>query len=154
MSIADGSASCMLMRKKDYSSRRVEAIWTRLLKAASEMKHRFHRACEMSVSAAEEAVFQEEPGRALNHLTRLVGRPRRGRSKMVARPSEFGEQTDEVLVEFGFGKEEIAELRPHKVVWANAKEHRLRTGKSPGKPGLFQFHSCLPISTWRRPDPP
>ncbi len=37
-------------------------------------------------------------------------------SKMVARPPEFGEQTEEVLVEFGFGTDEIAELRQRKVV--------------------------------------
>jgi formyl-CoA transferase len=35
---------------------------------------------------------------------------------MAARPPEFGEQTEEVLAEFGFGTEEIAELRKHKVV--------------------------------------
>jgi hypothetical protein len=35
---------------------------------------------------------------------------------MVARPPEFGEQTDEVLAEFGFGPGEIAELRQAKVV--------------------------------------
>jgi len=37
-------------------------------------------------------------------------------SKMVARPPEFGEQTDEVLAEFGFKPAEIAELRQNKVV--------------------------------------
>jgi crotonobetainyl-CoA:carnitine CoA-transferase CaiB-like acyl-CoA transferase len=35
---------------------------------------------------------------------------------MVARPPEFGEQTDEVLAEFGFSKDEIADLRQRKVV--------------------------------------
>jgi formyl-CoA transferase len=35
---------------------------------------------------------------------------------MAARPPEFGEQTDEVLAEFGFGADEIAELRKTKVV--------------------------------------
>src|SRR3989440_5736346 len=37
-------------------------------------------------------------------------------SKMAARPPEFGEQTEELLAEFGFGKDEIAELRQRKVV--------------------------------------
>jgi len=37
-------------------------------------------------------------------------------SKMAARPPEFGEQTDEVLAEFGFDAKEIAELRQAKVV--------------------------------------
>jgi formyl-CoA transferase len=35
---------------------------------------------------------------------------------MVARPPEFGEQTDEVLAEFGFSASEIAGLRQNKVV--------------------------------------
>jgi crotonobetainyl-CoA:carnitine CoA-transferase CaiB-like acyl-CoA transferase len=37
-------------------------------------------------------------------------------SSMVAPPPDFGEQTDEVLAEFGFGADEIAELRRRKVV--------------------------------------
>ncbi|MET0220343.1 MAG: CaiB/BaiF CoA-transferase family protein [Tardiphaga sp.] len=37
-------------------------------------------------------------------------------SKMVARPPEFGEQTEEVLAEFGFSADEIAALREAKVV--------------------------------------
>lgn len=37
-------------------------------------------------------------------------------SKLVARPPEFGEQTDEVLAEFGFSPEEIAALRNARVV--------------------------------------
>jgi crotonobetainyl-CoA:carnitine CoA-transferase CaiB-like acyl-CoA transferase len=37
-------------------------------------------------------------------------------SKMMAAPPEFGEQTDEVLAEFGFSASEIAELRKAKVV--------------------------------------
>jgi crotonobetainyl-CoA:carnitine CoA-transferase CaiB-like acyl-CoA transferase len=37
-------------------------------------------------------------------------------SKMAARPPEFGEQTEEVLAEFGFAKSEIADLRQRKVV--------------------------------------
>src|SRR5260370_5219442 len=37
-------------------------------------------------------------------------------SKMVAPPPEFGEQTEEVLKEFGFGADEIAKLRDAKVV--------------------------------------
>jgi crotonobetainyl-CoA:carnitine CoA-transferase CaiB-like acyl-CoA transferase len=37
-------------------------------------------------------------------------------SKMAARPPEFGEQTDELLAEFGFHPSEIAALRQTKVV--------------------------------------
>jgi len=50
---------------------------------------------------------------------RLVGQPftlSRTPNKMAARPPEFGEQTDEVLTEFGFTKDEIASLRQNKVV--------------------------------------
>jgi crotonobetainyl-CoA:carnitine CoA-transferase CaiB-like acyl-CoA transferase len=50
---------------------------------------------------------------------RLVGQPftlSRTPSKMAARPPEFGEQTEEVLAEFGFSKEEISSLRKAKVV--------------------------------------
>ncbi|MET4022622.1 crotonobetainyl-CoA:carnitine CoA-transferase CaiB-like acyl-CoA transferase [Bradyrhizobium sp. S3.2.12] len=35
---------------------------------------------------------------------------------MVARPPEFGEQTDEILKEFGFSADEIATLRNAKVM--------------------------------------
>ena len=49
---------------------------------------------------------------------RLVGQPftlSRTPSKMAARPPEFGEQTDEVLAEFGFTKDEISALRQNKI---------------------------------------
>jgi crotonobetainyl-CoA:carnitine CoA-transferase CaiB-like acyl-CoA transferase len=35
---------------------------------------------------------------------------------MAARPPEFGEQTEEVLAEFGFTKDEIGRLKEAKVV--------------------------------------
>jgi crotonobetainyl-CoA:carnitine CoA-transferase CaiB-like acyl-CoA transferase len=35
---------------------------------------------------------------------------------MAARPPEFGEQTNEVLAEFGFSSDEIGALRRDKVV--------------------------------------
>jgi crotonobetainyl-CoA:carnitine CoA-transferase CaiB-like acyl-CoA transferase len=35
---------------------------------------------------------------------------------MAARPAEFGEQTEEVLAEFGFNATEIEELKKGKVV--------------------------------------
>jgi crotonobetainyl-CoA:carnitine CoA-transferase CaiB-like acyl-CoA transferase len=37
-------------------------------------------------------------------------------SRWPARPPEFGEQTEEVLAEFGFSKDEIAELRQRGVI--------------------------------------
>jgi crotonobetainyl-CoA:carnitine CoA-transferase CaiB-like acyl-CoA transferase len=54
-----------------------------------------------------------------NRHIQLVGQPMtlsRTPSKMAARPPEFGEQTEEVLAEFGFPAEEIADLRQRKVV--------------------------------------
>jgi formyl-CoA transferase len=50
---------------------------------------------------------------------RLVNQPvslSRTPMRMAARPPEFGEQTDEVLAEFGFSVEQIAALRRDKVV--------------------------------------
>jgi crotonobetainyl-CoA:carnitine CoA-transferase CaiB-like acyl-CoA transferase len=54
-----------------------------------------------------------------NRHIQLVGQPvtlSRTPSKMAARPPEFGEQTEEVLAEFGFAADEIKELRERKVV--------------------------------------
>ncbi|WP_457488474.1 CaiB/BaiF CoA transferase family protein [Tardiphaga sp. P5_C10] len=54
-----------------------------------------------------------------NRKITLVGQPftlSRTPSHMAARPPEVGEQTEELLAEFGFGAEEIAELRRGKVV--------------------------------------
>jgi crotonobetainyl-CoA:carnitine CoA-transferase CaiB-like acyl-CoA transferase len=54
-----------------------------------------------------------------NRHIQLVSQPfklSRTPSKMAARPPEFGEQTEEVLAEFGFGKDEIADLKQRKVV--------------------------------------
>jgi crotonobetainyl-CoA:carnitine CoA-transferase CaiB-like acyl-CoA transferase len=54
-----------------------------------------------------------------NRRIQLVGQPvtlSRTPSKLVARPPEFGEHTEEVLTEFGFSEAEIADLRSGKVV--------------------------------------
>jgi crotonobetainyl-CoA:carnitine CoA-transferase CaiB-like acyl-CoA transferase len=63
-------------------------------------------------------IAQDVPNAEGRHI-RLVGQPvtlSRTPSKMVARPPEFGEQTDEVLAEFGFTKDEIGALKQSKVV--------------------------------------
>jgi crotonobetainyl-CoA:carnitine CoA-transferase CaiB-like acyl-CoA transferase len=63
-------------------------------------------------------IAQDVPNAENRHI-RLVGQPvklSRTPSKMVAPPPEFGEQTEEVLAEFGFSASEIAELRKAKVV--------------------------------------
>lgn len=63
-------------------------------------------------------IAQDVPNDQDRHI-RLVGQPftlSRTPSKMAARPPEMGEQTEEVLAEFGFSNEEIAALRKGKVV--------------------------------------
>ena len=63
-------------------------------------------------------IAQDVPNEQDRHI-RLVGQPvtlSRTPSRMAARPPEFGEHTEEVLLEFGFGPEELAELRRTKVV--------------------------------------
>ena len=63
-------------------------------------------------------IAQDVPNDEGRHI-RLVGQPvtlSRTPSRMVARPPEFGEQTDEVLKEFGLCGDEMAELRNATVV--------------------------------------
>jgi crotonobetainyl-CoA:carnitine CoA-transferase CaiB-like acyl-CoA transferase len=63
-------------------------------------------------------IAQDVPNEEGRHI-RLVGQPftlSRTPSKMAARPPEFGEQTEEVLAEFGFTKDEIGSLRQKKIV--------------------------------------
>jgi crotonobetainyl-CoA:carnitine CoA-transferase CaiB-like acyl-CoA transferase len=63
-------------------------------------------------------IAQDVPNAENRHI-RLVGQPvtlSRTPSKMAARPPEFGEQTEEVLAEFGFSADEIAKLRHTNVV--------------------------------------
>jgi len=63
-------------------------------------------------------IAQDVPNAENRHI-RLVGQPfklSRTPSKMAAPPPEFGEQTEELLAEFGFSAGEIAELRKAKVV--------------------------------------
>jgi crotonobetainyl-CoA:carnitine CoA-transferase CaiB-like acyl-CoA transferase len=63
-------------------------------------------------------IAQDVPNPEGRHI-QLVGQPMtlsRTPSKMVARPPEFGEQTDEVLAEFGFTSDEISSLRRNKIV--------------------------------------
>src|SRR5437764_2965327 len=63
-------------------------------------------------------IAQDVPNAEKRHI-RLVAQPvtlSRTPSKMAARPPEVGEQTDEVLAEFGFAADEIAALRRDKVI--------------------------------------
>jgi len=61
---------------------------------------------------------QHVPNEENRHI-QLVSQPvvlSRTPSRMAVRPPEFGEQTEEVLAEFGFASHEIADLRQRKVV--------------------------------------
>ncbi len=61
---------------------------------------------------------QDVPNAENRHI-RLVSQPfklSRTPSKMAAPPPEFGEQTEEILAEFGFSPGEITELKQAKVV--------------------------------------
>src|SRR5712664_3388582 len=63
-------------------------------------------------------IAQDVPNAENRHI-RLVGQPvslSRTPSKMAVRPPELGEQTEEVLTEFGFSSGEIAALRQGKVI--------------------------------------
>ena len=63
-------------------------------------------------------IAQDVPNAEGRHI-RLVGQPftlSRTPSKMAARPPEFGEQTEEILTEFEFTKDEIGKLRQAKIV--------------------------------------
>src|ERR1019366_7602621 len=63
-------------------------------------------------------IAQDVPNAENRHI-RLVGQPvmlSRTPSKMAARPPEFGEQTAEVLAEFGFNADEIVALKQGKAV--------------------------------------
>jgi formyl-CoA transferase len=63
-------------------------------------------------------IAQDVPNDENRHI-RLVAQPftlSRTPSHMAARPPEVGEQTDDVLAEFGFAADEIAALKQHKIV--------------------------------------
>jgi crotonobetainyl-CoA:carnitine CoA-transferase CaiB-like acyl-CoA transferase len=63
-------------------------------------------------------IAQDVPNEENRHI-RLVGQPvalSRTPSRMAARPPEFGEQTAELLTEFGFSADEFAQSRQAKVV--------------------------------------
>jgi crotonobetainyl-CoA:carnitine CoA-transferase CaiB-like acyl-CoA transferase len=63
-------------------------------------------------------IAQDVPNAEDRHIN-LVGQPvtlSRTPSKMMARPPEFGEQTEEVLAEFGLTAAEIGALKQDRVV--------------------------------------
>ncbi|MFL6825864.1 MAG: CoA transferase, partial [Bradyrhizobium sp.] len=94
--------------------------WVRELNAAGVPCGPIYSINEMFEDAQVKhlGIAQDVPNAENRHI-RLVGQPvtlSRTPSKMAARPPELGEQTDEVLAEFGFNAKEIADLRQAKVV--------------------------------------
>jgi crotonobetainyl-CoA:carnitine CoA-transferase CaiB-like acyl-CoA transferase len=94
--------------------------WVRELNAAGVPCGPIYAIDQMFEDAQVEhlGIAQDVPNAENRHI-RLVGQPvtlSRTPSRMAARPPEVGEQTDEVLAEFGFSTEEIAALRQGKVV--------------------------------------
>ena len=90
---------------------------------AAQVPHQvsgLHRWVEVALARGQKllGIAQHVPN-AENRKIRLVGQPvtlSRTPSRMAARPPEVGEQTDEILGEFGFSAGEISALRKEKVV--------------------------------------
>ena len=94
--------------------------WVRELNAAGVPCGPIYAIDQMFADAQVQhlGIAQDVPNAEGRHI-RLVGQPvtlSRTPSKMVARPPEFGEQTEEVLSEFGFTMDEIGALKQAKVV--------------------------------------
>ncbi len=95
-------------------------VWVRELNAAGVPCGPIYRVDQMfdDDQVRHLGIAQDVPNAENRHI-RLVGQPialSRTPTRMAARPPEFGEQTDEVLGEFGFSAHEIATLRQDKVV--------------------------------------
>jgi crotonobetainyl-CoA:carnitine CoA-transferase CaiB-like acyl-CoA transferase len=95
-------------------------FWVRELNAAGVPCGPIYSIDEMFEDAQVKhlGIAQHVPNPENRHV-HLVGQPlslSRTPSKMAMRPPEFGEQTLEILTDFGFGEDEIADLRASKVV--------------------------------------
>ena len=94
--------------------------WVRELNAAGVPCGPIYSIDQMFADAQVQhlGIAQDVPNPEGRHM-RLLGQPvtlSRTPSKMAARPPEFGEQTDKVLAEFGFTRDEIGSLRQAKIV--------------------------------------
>jgi len=106
--------------KRKFSTKKSTDTWVRELDAAGVPCGPIYSIDQMFEDDQVKylGIAQDVPNAENRHI-RLVGQPvtlSRAPSKMAARPPEFGEQTEEVLAEFGFSAQEIAELRQGKVV--------------------------------------
>jgi formyl-CoA transferase len=102
------------------TEKKTSETWVREFNAAGVPCGPIYSIDQMFADAQVEhlKMAQDVPNPKGRHI-RLVGQPMtlsRTPSRMVARPPEFGEQTDEVLAEFGFSADEITSLRQNKVV--------------------------------------
>jgi crotonobetainyl-CoA:carnitine CoA-transferase CaiB-like acyl-CoA transferase len=103
-----------------YTEKKSSETWVKEFNAAGVPCGPIYSIDQMFADAQVEhlGIAQDVPNAEGRHI-RLVGQPftlSRTPSKMAARPPEFGEQTEEVLTDFGFTKDEIASLRQNKVV--------------------------------------
>jgi formyl-CoA transferase len=102
------------------TEKKTSETWVREFNAAGVPCGPIYSIDQMFADAQVEhlEMAQDVPNAEGRHI-RLVGQPftlSRTPSKMVARPPEFGEQTEEVLAEFGFTSDEISSLRRNKIV--------------------------------------
>jgi crotonobetainyl-CoA:carnitine CoA-transferase CaiB-like acyl-CoA transferase len=103
-----------------YTEKKSSEMWVNLLNAAGVPCGPIYSIDQVFADAQVQhlRIAQHVPNDE-NRDIQLVGQPvtlSRTPSKMAARPPEFGEHTEEVLLEFGFGRDEISELRTRKVV--------------------------------------
>jgi crotonobetainyl-CoA:carnitine CoA-transferase CaiB-like acyl-CoA transferase len=103
-----------------FTAKRNTAEWVRDLNAAGVPCGPIYTIDEMfeDEQVKHLGIAQDVPNEFGRDL-KLVAQPftlSRTPSIMATRPPEFGEQTDEVLAEFGFSAEEIATLRAGKIV--------------------------------------
>jgi len=101
------------LRCRQLTEKKTSETWVKELNAASVPCGPIYSIDQMFAEMA-----QDVPNPEGCHV-RLVGQPMtlsRTPSRMVARPSEFGEDTDEVLAQFGFSGDEISLLRRNKLV--------------------------------------
>ncbi len=103
-----------------FTAKRTTADWVRDLNAAGVPCGPIYSIDEMFADEQVKhlGIVKDVPNEHGRDL-KLVAQPfslSRTPSKMAARPPEFGEQTHEVLAEFGFADDEIAGLRRDKVV--------------------------------------
>jgi formyl-CoA transferase len=103
-----------------YTEKKTSEEWVKELNAAGVPCGPIYSIDQVFADAQVQhlGMAQHVPNDENRHI-QLVSQPfklSRTPSKMAARPPEFGEHTEEVLAEFGFAKDEIADLRERKVV--------------------------------------